>query len=268
MTKRARLHCVRCVAITWSRNNCKKIHVSRNIADGAWCLLRIPERLNQFEWDALHLMQHRTKPSMDFPSPPNHRLKFLYAWTFAHGMADFLVTIKKFSCRWWWRHLSWWEDSRPLLISLLNWEGKARLGARVAAWPLIQWWRWPSGLTLVAYRGLQQPAQASPASFSTPACCCPPSPLLGKGRCSKEGEKESISPFSVSTIRLTAPIQLFQSVSASKMLCCSFSGIRILATKGWLELGRVIIAIKCHNRFNGQVDIQRRIKPFNIAQWL
>ena len=128
MTKRARFHCVRCVAITWSRNNCKKIHVSRNIADGAWCLLHIPERLNQFEWDALHLMQHRTKPSMDFPSPPNHRLKFFYAWTFAHGMADFLVTIKKFSCRWWWRHVSWWEDSRPLLISLLNWEGKARLG--------------------------------------------------------------------------------------------------------------------------------------------
>ena len=106
----------------------KKIHVSRNIADGAWCLLHIPERLNQFEWDALHLMQHRTKPSMDFPSTPNHRLKFFYAWTFAHGVADFLVTIKKFSCRWWWRQLSWWEVSRPLLISLLNWEGKARLG--------------------------------------------------------------------------------------------------------------------------------------------
>ena len=191
MRKRARLHFARCVAITWSRNNCKKIHFSRNIADGAWCLLHIPERLNQFEWDALHLMQHRTKHSMDFPSPPNHRLKFFYAWTFAHGVADFLVTIKKFSCRWWWRHLSWWEDSRPLLISLLNWEGKARLGARVAAWPLIQWWRWPSGLTLVAYRGLQQPAQASPASFSTPACCCPPPPpCLAKAGARKRGRKK------------------------------------------------------------------------------
>ena len=56
---------------------------------------------------------------------------------------------------------------------------KGQVGGGLLPWPLIQWWRWPSGLTLVAYRGLQQPTQASPASFSTPACCClnpPPLP--------------------------------------------------------------------------------------------
>ena len=92
------------------------------------------------------------------------------------------------------------------------------------AWPLIhRWSSWPSGLT-TAYSGLEWPTtvlqaarQASPASFSTRGLLLPPPPpppwqgqVLERGVRLKEGEGKEL-PFSVSTIRLAAPIQLFRS---------------------------------------------------------
>ena len=64
-------------------------------------------------------------------------------------------------------------------------------------WPLIQWWRWPSGLTHPG--GLPWPAVAACSVLRPPRPhfhpglllpSLPPPPLLGKGRCFNEGGKE------------------------------------------------------------------------------